>query len=155
MNVRFCHNENGKEICCALGRTKKTFSLYKHVFRDNDLPPASDPVFKEIKSVLSSLALLLSVKKNFNYFFDVTGNHESSSISSDTAQNEECSSSQTIKFDFMIDFYQWKKILPIKKQVRVIENAKAVIKQKYRLPKHMWAHLLREQVWKSTKSPCL
>lgn len=104
---------------------------------------------------MSEKGLLLSVKKNFNYFFDVKDDDDNGTcISSSETQNEKQSASKSVKFEFMIDLYAWQQIQPISKQVKVTQNAKAVTKNKYRLPKHMWAHLLREKIWKAMKTPC-
>lgn len=43
----------GRKFVVSLEEQKKAFAPYKHIFPSvNDLPTASDPVFKEIKSVL-------------------------------------------------------------------------------------------------------
>lgn len=152
--------KKGRKFVNSLEEQKKAFLPYKKLFQNvNNLPAASDPVFSEIKSALprpiTEQGLYLSVKKNFNYFFDVPEKSEEdcSRYSTSTTQNKE-ESEKSISFDLMIDLYQWEKIQPISKQFRVIQNSKPIITQKYRLPKHLWAHILREEIWKAMKIPC-
>lgn len=57
-------------------------------------------------------------------------------------------------FEFMIDLYKWEKLQPLTKPTNVTRNSKTRIIQKYRLPKYMWAHLLREEVRKASKTSC-
>lgn len=156
--------KRGRKFVVSLEEQKQAFSPYKHLFPSvANVPAASDPVFTEIKRALprpiTERGLYLSVKKNFNYIFEVTEQSEdddSIKHSIGTTQNYEGSSSlrKSQNFEFMIDLYKWETIQPLSKPTNITRNSKTLITQKYRLPKHMWAHLLREEVWKASKTPC-
>lgn len=156
--------KRGRKFVVSLEEQKQAFSPYKHLFPSTaNVPAASDPVFTEIKRALprpiTERGLYLSVKKNFNYIFEGTGQSEdddSIKHSIGTTQNYEGSSSlrKSRNFEFMIDLYKWEKIQPLSKQTNITRNSKTLITQKYRLAKHMWAHLLREEEWKASKTPC-
>ncbi|CAF4950965.1 unnamed protein product [Pieris macdunnoughi] len=154
--------KRGRKFSNSIEDQKKAFSPYKNIFTSNNhLPAASDPVYTEIKSVLANpiteKGLYISVQKNFNYFFDIKLIEEqrnSNSIQDDYSDPTQAQASKSINFDFLIDLYKWEKLQPISKRVLVRHNTKSVLKKKYSLPKHMWAHLLREEIWKAMKTPC-
>lgn len=102
--------KKGRKFVDSLEEEKKAFSPYKNLFQSiNNIPAASDQLFTELRSALpgsiTEEGLLLSVKKNFNYFYDVTENSEGDDFKcrSGTTQIQETSSSKFMNFGFMID----------------------------------------------------
>ncbi|KAJ2941022.1 hypothetical protein O0L34_g13151 [Tuta absoluta] len=59
------------------------------------------------------------------------------------------------EFTFYLDVYQWQKIQPITKIINLNKKSRSILYQnRMVLPKHAWAHVLRQEIWKSSKLTC-
>lgn len=159
--------KRGRKFVVPLEEQKKVFLRFKKYFSSrSDLPASTDPLFGEISTALANKitkqALYLSAKKNFDYFFSPNDNiccEETSPITlskkCDNTSREEkkCkdginkSLGNTVTYDFLIDTYQWERLQPITKRIKLNKGPESVFRMKNLLPKHQWAHLLREKIW--------
>ena len=139
-----------EEQKCVLSEFKKYFS------RKNDLPSPCDPIYQDITERLSykmsTKALYLSIKKNYDLFF---GHDESDTCSDEFAEASMATNktSECETYNFFIDIYQWNKIKPIDRCVKRTRTL-SDFRSKTLLPSHQWANLLREEIWKRVRSPC-
>lgn len=137
-------------------------------------------ISKELHCNISEKALYISSKRNYDYFFNCDKVEDESFDESEISNNssfEEQIAEHTSEseyfcekgdqkddddllhnkvFTFNLDIYHWEKIQPITRYTtRNKPHSKSKrSQQKIILPKHQWAHILREEVWKKTKMPC-
>lgn len=153
--------KRGRKFVVPVEEQKKVFLKYKKYFSCKSyLPASTDPLFSEISTALDNKitkqALYLSVKKNFDYFFSLNDNiccEEPSPITfykCDNREEEKCkdvnnkSLGKTVIYDCFIDTYQWD---PIAKHIKLNKGSESVFRMRKLLPKHQWAHQLREKIW--------
>lgn len=115
--------------------------------------------------LMSTKGLYFSLKTNYEYFFQ---SHDSKESDEKVAEIDEFSDGSNTDVDdiqedkcdqehitFFLDMHSWEKIQPIVKFVKRSDNRTASkYRKKWSLPKHEWAGLLREELWKETKKPC-
>lgn len=162
----------GRKSAVPLENQKMVYSKYENCFLNRRFPAPSNEVYskisKELNLKMNPKSIYKSLKKNYDYFFDKKGD------SATEQQYEECieeldkvntsSSGSDIKdetlsheyFTFYLDICTWEKIQPIVTYVK--RNDPRIPSSKYRkkwsLPKHVWADILRAEIWKATKKPC-
>lgn len=177
--------KRGNKSCVPLQEQKQAFVKYQQYFKlKDDLPSPCDKIFHEISKDLqckmSAKALYISLKRNYDNFFDSeslhavvsSDNSDSKSIVSKSVITEFASDSKEDSegaiededevsrkhevFTFFLDLYHWEKIQPITKYTvrNKFQSKSKTSQKKIVLPKHEWAHLLREEIWKKTKIPC-
>lgn len=154
--------KRGRKSLVSLEEQKKALCEFKKYFANkNDIPSPCDPVFEEISQLLScrmsTKVLYVSMKKNYDFFFDCADSDTFAEYNIKDSGDEEiltkapCCSK---KFEFSIDIYQWDKIKPITQSSKRTKGTLSDFRYRKILPKHQWADMLREEIWKKDRGEC-
>lgn len=160
----------GRKPQVSLEHQKEVFNNFKDTLK-LPLPPLSDKVYEEIflklNCKMSKKAIYLSIKKNFNFFFDVTTDNLASiskhdeqdglSVSSDSDWNcDSIKNTNSYVNNFEVDIHTWRKIQPNAFYTKRSDHSKpySLYHKKYFLRGNAWTSIFREELWKNIKSPC-
>ncbi|CAB3223491.1 unnamed protein product [Arctia plantaginis] len=119
--------------------------------------------------VTEEAAIDLLLKKTFGKEFKIENEEDDSVAKQDQEiieeiETDDSSSNSDIKDEklnneyitFHLYIYSWEKIQPIVKVVKRSSShfTSSNYRKKWSLPKHVWAKMLREELWKAAKKPC-
>lgn len=166
----------GKPAKVPLETMKNLIMKYKHILYPN-LPKRCDPIYRTLHEALlgklSIDAIILTLKRNFNYLFDVKEkNPDSDELSVKDNQNSQVSSehssclesdienerptSRRRSFSIFFDTQEWRDIQPFQYVLPRCDKTKpnVMFRTVTKLQRNKWTGLLREKIWLQSKNPC-